>query len=83
MDSLPSGHKSIIDLLSVIQTSHFDHASSIWDDLMNLMSPPKKPFLDKKNKVAGLALPSSSKPTSVKVCSGFSCMILCKSVNVV
>jgi hypothetical protein len=73
----------MIDLLSVIHTSHLDHISSICDVLINLMLSPKNPFFDKKNRVAGFALPNSSKPISVNVCSGFSCMILCKSVNVV
>ncbi len=50
---------------------------------MNLILLPKKPFFDKKNNVPGFALPNSSKPISVNVCSGFSCMILCKSVKVV
>ncbi len=39
---------------------------------MNLILFPKNPFLDKKNNVAGFALPNSSQPTNVKLCSGLS-----------
>lgn len=67
MASLPSGHKSIISLLSVIQKSHKDHIFLISSDLINLMLLPRNPFLDKKNNVAGLDLPNSFRPTKVKL----------------
>jgi len=51
--------------------------------LMNLILLPRYPLLDKKNNVAGFDLPNSSKPIKVKLCSGLSNKILCKSVNVV
>jgi hypothetical protein len=78
-----SGHTSNIFLLSVIQASQTSHNFSMSSDLANLMLSPKKPFLDKKNRVAGLDLPNSSNPTKVKLCSLFSKTNLCKSVNVV
>ena len=78
-----SGHESIIFLLSVIHISHLDHISLISSLLINLMLLPRNPFLDKKKSVAGLDLPNSSNPINVKLWSGLSKIILCKSVNVV
>ena len=59
-------------LLSVIQTSHLFQLFSISSLLMNLILLPKNPFLDKKNNVAGFALPNSSNPINVKLWFGFS-----------
>lgn len=49
--------------------SHFSQRLSMLSLVENLMLLPKKPFFDKKNNVAGLDFPSSSKPTNVKLCS--------------
>jgi hypothetical protein len=56
-------------LLSVIQASHLSHNLFISSLLENVMLLPKKPFLDKKKRVAGFALPNSSNPINVKLCS--------------
>ena len=61
--------------LSLIQTSHLDHKSSMSRLLANFISLPMKPFLDKKNKVAGLLLFNSLLITT-GVCP-ISSMILC------
>jgi len=51
--------------------------------MSNFTLLPKNPFFDKKKSVAGFALPNSSIPIRVKLCSGFEKINLCKSVNVV
>jgi len=57
---------------SVIQTSHFFHNFFIFSGDEKITLSAIIPFLDKKNKVAGFALPFSLNPTKVILTSLFS-----------